>query len=183
VKSELSELDEVEMNALDVPPDSAGGRARAEKIASTKQAEDLAPKSSHALDQEEVDLLYDLDEDLTLTADDVSYDIDDSDFLVDQDNSQNDVEETSALEFHSEPVDVPEQRNSEASDNTEDQMSDLDVASTYDEARTQFELAKVFVDLGDEDGAKKILRELAKSDDIDDDVLSDAIALLDSIDG
>ncbi len=65
---------------------------------------------------------------------------------------------------------------------TTQQMSDLDVASSYDEARTQFELAKVFVDLGDEDGAKKILKELAKSEDIDDDVLADAMALLDSID-
>jgi len=61
------------------------------------------------------------------------------------------------------------------------EVSDLEIDADYDEARTQYELAKVFVDLGDEDGARKILDELVGSDDTSDDVRSDSQALLDSI--
>ncbi len=61
------------------------------------------------------------------------------------------------------------------------EVSDLEIDPDYDEARTQYELAKVFVDLGDEDGARKILVELAGNDDNADDVQNDAKALLESI--
>ena len=158
-------------NALDVPPASNGGRVQAQELASAKDA--IAA-------DDEIDLLYDLDEELTLTADEVSYDIDDSVLFADDDTPDLD-EEASVLEFEEQSNVDAGNADSMRSDTTQ-QMSDLDVASSYDEARTQFELAKVFVDLGDEDGAKKILKELAKSEDIDDDVLADAMALLDSID-
>ena len=171
VKDEHSELDDVEFNALDVPPASNGGRVQAQELASAKDA--IAA-------DDEIDLLYDLDEELTLTADEVSYDIDDSVLFADDDTPDLD-EEASVLEFEEQSNVDAGNADSMRSDTTQ-QMSDLDVASSYDEARTQFELAKVFVDLGDEDGAKKILKELAKSEDIDDDVLADAMALLDSID-
>ena len=61
------------------------------------------------------------------------------------------------------------------------EVSDLEIDSDYDESRTQYELAKVFVDLGDEDGAKRILNELVANDDNDEEVLSDARELLKSI--
>jgi len=61
------------------------------------------------------------------------------------------------------------------------EVSDLEIDEDYDESRTQYELAKVFVDLGDEDGAKRILNELVANDDNDEAVLSDARELLKSI--
>ncbi|RBP50978.1 FimV/HubP family polar landmark protein [Arenicella xantha] len=78
----------------------------------------------------------------------------------------------------------------DASDDDEEQhisevreVSDLEIDPDYDEARTQYELAKVFVDLGDEDGARKILSELVANDENDESVISDARQLLDSISG
>ncbi len=154
VHSELSELDEVALDALDVSSGGASQRGSKPAVQNTAQ------------DDDEIDLLYDLDEELTLTADEISYDIDDMDVAGDSPTGQS----------------ADRSRDNSDRGDTEQKMSDLEVASSYDEARTQYELAKVFVDLGDEDGAKKILRELAKAEDIDDDVLADAIALLDSID-
>lgn len=61
------------------------------------------------------------------------------------------------------------------------EVSDLEIDEDYDESRTQFELAKVFVDLGDEDGARKILSELVANDELDQSVIADAKQLLDSI--
>jgi len=61
------------------------------------------------------------------------------------------------------------------------EVSDLEIDPDYDEARTQYELAKVFVDLGDEDGARKILVELVDNEENSADVLSDAKELLESI--
>ena len=129
--------------------------------------------------------MYDLDEELTLTADAVSYDIDEDDDIAATRAGQplKNAREDSLLDFDmddDEPTASP--ARSAGSTLDDDEISGLEVASSYDEARTQFELAKVFVDLGDEDGAKKILRELAKADDIDDEVHAEALALLDSID-
>ena len=61
------------------------------------------------------------------------------------------------------------------------EVSDLEIDADYDEARTQYELAKVFVDLGDEDGARKILVELVADENNSQSVLEDARSLLDSI--
>lgn len=69
--------------------------------------------------------------------------------------------------------DVEQQRTAE--------VSDLEIGEDYDEARTQYELAKVFVDLGDEDGARKILDEIVANQDNNQDVLDDAGKLLASI--
>lgn len=62
------------------------------------------------------------------------------------------------------------------------EVSDLEISEDYDEARTQYELAKVFVDLGDNDGARKILDEIVADSSNDPEVLKDAQALLDSMD-
>ena len=61
-------------------------------------------------------------------------------------------------------------------------VSDLEIGDDYDEARTQYELAKVFVDLGDEDGARKILGDIVANANNSEDVLEDASKLLESID-
>ena len=61
------------------------------------------------------------------------------------------------------------------------EVSDLDIDADYDEARTQYELAKVFVDLGDEDGARKILDDIVKNKSNEKEVLNDAAKLLKSI--
>lgn len=61
------------------------------------------------------------------------------------------------------------------------EVSDLEIDADYDEARTQYELAKVFVDLGDEDGARKILDELVASKETSEGVLADSQELLDSM--
>lgn len=62
------------------------------------------------------------------------------------------------------------------------EVSGLEIDDQYDEAKTQFELAKVFVDLGDQEGARKILDEIIAAGDENDDVVEDAIELLDSFD-
>lgn len=87
------------------------------------------------------------------------------------------------LEFES--VELNDQA-SESEDDEESgltaEVSDLEIDEDYDEARTQYELAKVFVDLGDEDGARKILDELLADNSNDPEVLSDAKKLLDEMD-
>ncbi|MFT6047860.1 MAG: FimV-like protein, partial [Arenicella sp.] len=60
-------------------------------------------------------------------------------------------------------------------------LSDLEIDDDYDEAQTQYELAKVFMDLGDEDGARKILGELVATDEISQDLMSAARKLLKSL--
>jgi pilus assembly protein FimV len=60
-------------------------------------------------------------------------------------------------------------------------LSDLEMDDDYDEAQTQYELAKVFIDLGDEDGARKILGELIANDEISRDVMGSARELLKSL--
>ena len=61
------------------------------------------------------------------------------------------------------------------------EISDLEIDQDYDEARTQYELAKVYVDLGDDDGAREILKEIVANSNNSDMVLKDSRALLDSI--
>jgi len=60
------------------------------------------------------------------------------------------------------------------------EVSGLEIDADYDEARTQYELAKVFADLGDEEGARKILDELVANSENSADVIKDAQDLLDS---
>ena len=58
----------------------------------------------------------------------------------------------------------------------------MEIDNDYDEAVTQYELAKVFVDLGDEEGARKILNDIINKRSEDDLVYKDSKSLLDSID-
>ena len=67
--------------------------------------------------------------------------------------------------------------------NASQEVSDLEIDDDYDEARTQYELAKVFVDLGDDNGARKILDEIVTGGANEQSIIDDATALLDSISG
>ena len=63
------------------------------------------------------------------------------------------------------------------------QVSDLEIDQDIDEAETQFELAKVFVELGDKNGAQKILTELLADDSNQQDWIAEAKELLASLEG
>ena len=89
------------------------------------------------------------------------------------------VELGDTLDF--ERIDVPDESDGQAISNADTEVSDLEVDADYDETRTQYELAKVFVDLGDDDGARKILEDIVSNDSIGKDVVADAVKLLESI--
>ena len=118
------------------------------------------------LDQVEIDVL--LEEELENTDQNISEDPDDEVDLGD------------TLDF--ERIDVLEEDSEKPISDANREVSDLEVDDDYDESRTQFELAKVFVDLGDEDGARKILSDIVTNDSIDKDVVEEAKTLLKSID-
>jgi len=108
--------------------------------------------------------------------------IDELDIQVDSDDDDDEisidiVDDSSALELESD--------DKAGDDDSEEQfiqeVSDLEIDDDYEEARTQFELAKVFVDLGDEDGARKILNDIIDNKENTDMVIKDSRELLDSI--
>lgn len=101
---------------------------------------------------------------------------DDSVFEIDFANESEDTG-TDTAAGEREEIDA----NSDIDIPTVTEVSDLDIADDYDEARTQYELAKVFVDLGDEDGARKILDDIVANNDNNQEVLDDAAKLLESI--
>ena len=78
-------------------------------------------------------------------------------------------------------AEIEDESDADSAQQMSQDLSDLEIDDDYDEARTQYELAKVFVDLGDEDGARKILDELVANDEIGEDVMSDAQKLLESL--
>ncbi|MEM7358672.1 MAG: FimV/HubP family polar landmark protein [Pseudomonadota bacterium] len=132
------------------------------------------------LDDIEIDAL-EFDDDDVAAVDDAAEDIlaeNSDDEVLEEIVSSSDEEKGEALEF--ERIDVPE-GDDEDSLRAAQEVSDLEVDEDYDESRTQYELAKVFVDLGDEDGARKILDDIVSNDDVAEDVLADASELLQSI--
>jgi pilus assembly protein FimV len=94
-------------------------------------------------------------------------------------------EDSKSLEFepvHLELNEKPKKYNDTESEHlTSEDLNELEIDGDYDEAQTQYELAKVFVDLDDEDGARKILNDLIVNDKISADVMSAAQKLLDSL--
>jgi len=158
-RSEVSELDEVEIDALDLDTGD--------------DVSDVIEFADSALDGVESD-----DSD---SPDEIELDHDESsDSLVE---IKLDDDEEDGLDFSTQSsIDVADSTDlEEPSIDSVQEVSDLEIDPDYDEARTQYELAKVFVDLGDEDGARKILNELVANDDNDEAVLSDARELLKSI--
>ena len=105
---------------------------------------------------------------------------------VDVDALNLDIADDDAIEIDDDDVGKPlEFERIELADdvkqNASDEVSDLDIDEDYDEARTQYELAKVFVDLGDDNGARKILDEIVADSTNEQGVIDDAVALLDSM--
>ena len=58
------------------------------------------------------------------------------------------------------------------------ELSDFETDGNYDDARTQYELAEMTFDLGDEDGARSILNDIVKNNKGSDEVLADVNKLL-----
>ena len=143
-RSEISELDEVEIDALNVDADTIDADLDSEVI---EFNDTVLDEATVAADDESSVLEITLDDDADLEFDTA---------LSDDDDGEQSIRDVS-------------------------EVSDLEIDPDYDEARTQYELAKVFVDLGDEDGARKILNELVANEDNDKTVISDAQKLLDSI--
>ncbi len=154
-RSEISELDEVEIDALEFGDDSDDALDL-----SDFNSDELAAAGPADRESKEDVASSDTATDTTLNEDDefLDFNIEES---VDADLEQSENSESTISEVH--------------------EVSDLEIDPDYDESRTQYELAKVFVDLGDEDGARKILVELVDSNDISADVLHDTKELLDSI--
>jgi len=145
-RSEVSELDEVEIDALDLDSESISIDQDADVIEFNDSALDGVDDASIESSVLEIDL----DDNADLEAD--------FDAELGGGDGERSIREVS-------------------------EVSDLEIDPDYDESRTQYELAKVFVDLGDEDGARKILDELVANEDNDKTVISDAQKLLDSING
>ena len=130
------------------------------------------------------DVQHGLDQEATIFDDEASvYD--------DSDEKENMLpDEEAALEANNEIV-APAGMLDISSDNSIDEstmnfedlqdVSDMEIDNDYDEAVTQYELAKVFVDLGDEEGARKILNDIIEKRVESDEVYKDSKNLLDSI--
>ncbi len=88
------------------------------------------------------------------------------------------------LDFESDAADDDEKEFGEERKVSEvPEVSDLVIDPEYDEAETQYELAKVFVDLGDEDGARKILDDIVANNENSDELIAKSQELLDSMNG
>jgi len=138
-----------------------------------------------ALDQVEFDEVEINQDDDTLSLDEaddsesdsLEIDLDDEEELIDFDSIEADSHAISVHEVDQDDISSEEESvGSFTSD-----VSDLDIDADHDEARTQYELAKVFVDLGDVDGATKILNEIVENKDNDDGLVAEANELLESI--
>ena len=134
------------------------------------------------VDVEVDDTVLDFDLDISdKAADDDAIELDmDSELDITNELSENDlVLDTDTIDFGSDDGFVEDPSEQKVSDVPE--VSDLVIDPDYDEAQTQFELAKVFVDLGDDDGARKILDELVANPENSDELISKSQELLDSI--
>ena len=214
-RSEISELDEVAIDALDLNNDVADNVPMAD-LDADDQTDSVEDDSSELdistdLDFSDVDFTTELDNEPDVSADidfnseldEVSLSDGDDDLLefvsdstadVAEDELELSIDEVSELTLDDVSIVPTVEADSEISldfvDEDEDdeadigdlqEVSDLEIDEDYDEARTQYELAKVFVDLGDEDGARKILSDIVANKENSADVISDSQALLNSI--
>lgn len=153
-RSEISELDEVEIDALELDDDEQDS-VKIEDDADTLVLDDASASIEIDVSDEDADDSIEFEPSAvsSVSLEEASISAEPSAKAVDQQAKGSDV----------------------------DEVSDLEIDDDYDEARTQYELAKVFVDLGDEDGARKILLEIIDNTDNSPDVLTDANELLQSI--
>lgn len=144
-RSEISELDEVEIDALAVAGDDGS-------VLEFNTGDDNTADNDDVL---EFDLSDDSSDLNKLSEDDLVLDFESIDDDLDDDRKYSEVPE----------------------------VSDLVIDPDYDEAQTQYELAKVFVDLGDNDGARQILEDLVANSENSAEVIKNAKELLDSMNG
>jgi len=221
-RSEISELDEVQIDALDV--DATNDATNNIDIA----ADDDLDISDDVLEFDDADLEIALDSDdgdLEIDQDqeeDESDDIEINDSIMefDDDDAADEIEindsvieidegdDIDEIEINDSVIEIDEGDNididieindseeivshddidSDLDDDSENfdlgdlqEVSGLEVDDDYDELRTQYELAKVFADLGDEDGARKILNDIIDDATASDDLVADSKALLGTI--
>jgi len=133
-------------------------------------------------------LIIDIDEDLTNLSMSDSGDIELDDGLefsaesvvVEENDDEGDLVSENLIDDIE--FDLGEDQDQDEGDEfAELEVSDLELDDDYDELRTQYELAKVFADLGDEDGARKILNDIVADSSADEALLSDAKSLLETI--
>ena len=170
-RSEISELDEVEIGALAVEEGDDGVLEFNSPVSELSSDDDML-----AVDlSDNSDSLAGVDLNDTGSVED---DLNSDDLVFDFDvDSKGDVDDLAAeLESDDEQDFGEEKRFSEVPE-----VSDLVIDPEYDEAQTQYELAKVFVDLGDDDGARKILQDLVANADNSDELIANSQELLDSI--
>jgi len=148
-QSEISSLDNVEIDALDIDDKAV-------------DLDDISVEleSDEADIGDEVELTIQLDEDETPEIEPNSV----VEVMADIDMTIDDADEDD--EF-----DVAELQ----------EVSDLEIDADYDEQRTQYELAKVFADLGDEDGARKILTDIIADETAEEGLVNEAKELLNTI--
>lgn len=155
------ESDDVDLAALDEELDALSDDE-------TESAEELADQLSSELDsliaeedvaEESESLAQELEEEFDLAAD---LGIDEKDLTADSDTGSSDDEIfTAAL------ADLPSPEDVLAADEVtdEDMDAEFDFLADSDEIATKLDLARAYIDMGDQDGAKDILDEVLQEGD------------------
>ncbi|MFT5136365.1 MAG: pilus assembly protein FimV [Arenicella sp.] len=162
-RSEISELDDIEISDLDL---GSGNLSDDDSFLNDADGSLNADGSVNADGSLNAEIYASIDINTESTDGDASLSDDEA-------SATKSFEDSKAVEFEPVPSGSDQQ--------TSQDMSDLEIDDDYDEAQTQYELAKVFVDLGDEDGARKILNDLVANDEISEDVMIVAQKLLKSL--
>jgi len=190
-RSEVSELDKVDLAALNLNDDGD------EEIAGDYRDDFNGTNLDKGVGNDKAE--YDKSDEILVTvlADDVldeDVELDDVLDLSGEDSLGSSSKDFEIEEDNSDILDFGAEDSSSDNDSTDTEIqildstsmthevSGLEIDDQYNEAKTQFELAKVFVDLGDQEGARKILDDIIAAGDDNDDVVEDAIELLDSLD-
>ena len=200
-RSEISELDEVADDALnfEIPLTEVASQeanSLGEKIELTEEiGGDIEDEMSidfdnsvlefDADDNELNNVVIDIDEAVDLSESD-SGDIEldgDLEFSVDPTVAGVDADLDLVSENLIDDIDLDLDGDlSDADDEFADlEVSDLEIDDDYDELRTQYELAKVSADLGDDDGARKILNDIIADSNAEEGLVSESKQLLESI--
>jgi len=154
-QSEISSLDNVEIDALEVDDTLEADIGDVDEI-----SVELESDEADVGDDIELTIQLDEDDEIDIESNSVVEVMADIDLTVDAGDEEDDEE-----------FDVAELQ----------EVSDLEIDADYDEQRTQFELAKVFADLGDEDGARKILTDIIADETAEESLVNESKELLSTI--
>jgi pilus assembly protein FimV len=193
--SEISE--DIEVDLVEMEEESSSIEFEALDLSSANSIDlSSAVDSSDNDDGDELaaDVIEFDDDTVTLSERENISEIDFSDSL---DLSTDEPENDSAVEIdlESASVDSPApdlevsqssfSENDSASDSRNEflqEVSDIEIEGDYNEGKTQFDLAKVFVDLGDIEGAKKILKDIIENEANESEIISEAATLFNELD-